>query len=141
MSSSLTEQELQIDTDHVLLTAFTADMLLLQFMIMASQLCLYFAEVQSLCYVSFELLQKQCKSACRDRLEELDISWCRNVPLEALGMLADSCVALKKLHIWGCSQICEQFLYGHSNDSLDIFGGKLDSTAPESARIVLSVQQ
>ena len=76
----------------------------------------------------------------RDRLEELDISWCRNVSLEALGMLADNCVALKKLHIWGCSQITEQFLYGHSNGALQILGGKLDTTGPESARIVLSAE-
>ncbi len=77
----------------------------------------------------------------RDRLEELDVSWCRNVPLEALGMLADNCVALKKLHIWGCSQITEQFLYGHSNDALEILGGKLDITGPEAAKAVLSAEQ
>ena len=56
-------------------------------------------------------------------------------------MLADNCVALRKLHIWGCSQISEQFLYGHSNDKLEIFGGKLDTPAPDSAKIVLSVEQ
>jgi predicted NUDIX family phosphoesterase len=77
----------------------------------------------------------------RDRLEELDISWCRNVPLEALGMLADNCVALKKLHIWGCSQITENFLYGHSNDALQILGGKLDTTGPDAAKAVLTAEQ
>ena len=77
----------------------------------------------------------------RDRLEELDISWCRKVPLEALGMLADNCVALRRLHIWGCSQITEEFLYGHSNDALQILGGKLDTTGPEAAKAVLIAAQ
>lgn len=77
----------------------------------------------------------------RDRLEELDISSCRNVPTEALGMLADSCVALKKLHIFCCSQITEQFMYGHSNDNLEVVGGKFYTTAPAAAKIVLALEQ
>lgn len=81
---------------------------------------------------------KALATATRDRLEELDISSCRNVPTEALGMLADCCVALKKLHIFCCSQITEQFLYGHSNDNLEVVGGKLGISAPVSAKIVLS---
>ncbi|DBB02954.1 hypothetical protein WJX77_009284 [Trebouxia sp. C0004] len=84
---------------------------------------------------------KALATATRDRLEELDISWCRNVPSEALGMLADNCVALKKLHLWGCSQITEDFLYGHSNDALQILGGKLDTTGPDAAKAVLTAEQ
>lgn len=56
-------------------------------------------------------------------------------------MLADNCVALKKLQIFGCSQITEQFLYGHSNDNLEILGGKISTIAPVSAKIVLSSEQ
>lgn len=41
---------------------------------------------------------------CSDKLEELDISWCRAIPNNALGLLVDSCPALKKLTIFGCSQ-------------------------------------
>ena len=85
--------------------------------------------------------QRQVLWHDRDRLEELDISWCRNVPLEALGMLADSCTALKKVQIFGCSQISEQFLYGHSNDALQILGGKLDTTGPEFAKVVFESEQ
>lgn len=74
---------------------------------------------------------------CRERLEELDISWCRQVPLEAVGVLADTCEHLKKVHVWGCSQINEQFLYGHSNDALQILGGKLDTSHLSEAKISL----
>ena len=77
----------------------------------------------------------------RDRLEELDISSCRNVSTEALGMLADNCIALKKLHIFCCSQITEQFLYGHSNDNLEVVGGKFETIAPVSDKFVLSSEQ
>ena len=89
------------------------------------------------------MMEHQCQvlSHDRDRLEELDISWCRNVPLEALGTLADSCTTLRKLQIFGCSQISEQFLYGHSNDALQVLGGKLDTTGPEFAKVVLEAEQ
>ena len=86
-------------------------------------------------------VEQLCRVLYRDRLEELDISSCRNVPTEALGMLADNCVALKKLHIFCCSQITEQFFYGHSNDNLEVVGGKFDTIAPVSAKIVLSSEQ
>ena len=56
-------------------------------------------------------------------------------------MLADNCIALKKLHIFCCSQITEQFLYGHSNDNLEVVGGKFETIAPVSAKIVLSSEQ
>ena len=43
---------------------------------------------------------------CRDSLEELDVSWCRSVPESWLGLLADGCSNLRKLTIFGCSQVC-----------------------------------
>ena len=79
-------------------------------------------------------------SGCgRERLEELDISWCRQVPLEAVGVLADTCEHLRKVHLWGCSQISEKFLHGHSNEALQIVGGKLDTTQLSEAKIALTV--
>lgn len=42
---------------------------------------------------------------CSDVLEELDLSWCRGVSGPALGMLADSCPKLRKLRLFGCSQV------------------------------------
>jgi len=42
---------------------------------------------------------------CSEKLEELDISWCRGIPSSALGLLVDSCPTLKKVTIFGCSQV------------------------------------
>ena len=39
-------------------------------------------------------------------LEELDLSWCRGVSGPAVGLLADSCPNLRKLRLFGCSQVC-----------------------------------
>ena len=41
---------------------------------------------------------------CRANLEELDVSWCRGIPEEALGRLVDACPALTSLTLFGCSQ-------------------------------------
>ena len=38
-------------------------------------------------------------------LEELDLSWCRGVSGPAVGLLADSCPNLRKLRLFGCSQV------------------------------------
>ena len=43
--------------------------------------------------------------ACRESLEELNISWCRGVPEPWLGVLADACTCLRKLTVFGCSQV------------------------------------
>ena len=40
----------------------------------------------------------------RASLEELDVSWCRGIPEEALGRLVDACPALTSLTLFGCSQ-------------------------------------
>jgi hypothetical protein len=59
---------------------------------------------------------------CSRTLESLDISWCRGIDGPALGVLADACSQLKDLALWGCSQVDETFLYGHSNAGLKIVG-------------------
>ena len=75
---------------------------------------------------------------CREHLEELDISWCRGIPAKALGLLADSCPNLAQLQMFGCSQVTPDFLYGHSNESLDVVGCTLQATAePVPARMDL----
>ncbi len=47
-----------------------------------------------------------CSCPCRASLEELNISWCRGVPEPWMGVLADSCTKLRKLTVFGCSQVC-----------------------------------
>jgi hypothetical protein len=43
---------------------------------------------------------------------------CREVPEQALGLVADRCTHLQELHVFGCSQVGRRFLHGHSNDHL-----------------------
>lgn len=40
---------------------------------------------------------------CRDRLERLDVSFCRQLDDASLGLLADSCPQLRQLALFGCS--------------------------------------
>ncbi|XP_031106934.1 uncharacterized protein LOC116011672 [Ipomoea triloba] len=61
---------------------------------------------------------------CRN-LVSLDVSWCRNLTDEALGLIADSCLSLEVLKVFGCTQITEVFLDGHSNPQVKIIGRKL----------------
>lgn len=42
---------------------------------------------------------------CRN-LRSLDLSWCRNLTNEALGLIVDSCVLLEVLKLFGCTQVC-----------------------------------
>ena len=58
---------------------------------------------------------------CSKSLEELDISWCRDIPEKAVGYLCDSCPFLKKIVMWGCTQLQSRFL-GHTNSNLQIIG-------------------
>lgn len=44
---------------------------------------------------------KRCKN-----LVSLDVSWCRNLTDEALGLIADSCLSLEVLKVFGCTQVC-----------------------------------
>ncbi|CAL5421890.1 unnamed protein product [Camellia sinensis] len=59
---------------------------------------------------------------CSKELLSLDLSWCRKITNEALGLIVDSCLSLKLLKIFGCTQIGDEFLYGHSNSLVQIIG-------------------
>ena len=63
------------------------------------------------------LVDRRC-----DALEALDVSWCRGVSDQPLGALVDRCAALRKLTIWGCSQLTPLFFNGHKNDALEVVG-------------------
>ncbi|CAK9144176.1 unnamed protein product [Ilex paraguariensis] len=62
---------------------------------------------------------------CSRNLISLDLSWCRNLTDEALGLIVDSCLSLKVLKIFGCTQITNVFLDGHSNPQVRIIGLKM----------------
>lgn len=38
-------------------------------------------------------------------LEDLDLSWCRGITGAAVGMLADACPNLRRLRLFGCTQV------------------------------------
>jgi hypothetical protein len=57
-------------------------------------------------------------SRCHDTLEELNISWCRGVTDNMLGLVADSCLRLHTVTAWGCTTITRKFTDGHSNENL-----------------------
>ncbi|KAK7411849.1 hypothetical protein VNO78_03292 [Psophocarpus tetragonolobus] len=58
-------------------------------------------------------------------LHSLDLSWCRNLTDNALGLIVDSCLALRLLKLFGCTQVTEAFLNGHSNLEVQIIGLKM----------------
>ncbi|CAN1773767.1 DNA repair protein rhp7 [Linum perenne] len=58
-------------------------------------------------------------------LQSLDISWCRNLEDEAVGMIVDSCLSLKVLKIFGCDQLTDIVIVGHSNPVVEIIGKKM----------------
>lgn len=39
------------------------------------------------------------------KLLSLDVSWCRRISNEALGLIVDCCSSLKLLKIFGCRQV------------------------------------
>ncbi|WRX33852.1 hypothetical protein QQP08_026339 [Theobroma cacao] len=57
-------------------------------------------------------------------LLSLDLSWCRNLTDEAVGLIVDSCLSLRVLKLFGCTQITNVFLDGHSNSKVEIIGLK-----------------
>uniref|UniRef100_A0ACD5Y9X8 Uncharacterized protein n=1 Tax=Avena sativa TaxID=4498 RepID=A0ACD5Y9X8_AVESA len=61
---------------------------------------------------------------CSMHLEVLDLSFCRDLTDEALGLIADSCSSLRILKLFGCTQITDVFLKGHSNSLVKIIGIK-----------------
>ncbi|KAF7154730.1 hypothetical protein RHSIM_Rhsim01G0183000 [Rhododendron simsii] len=55
-------------------------------------------------------------------LLSLDLSWCRKITNDALGLIVDSCLSLKLVKLFGCTQISDEFLNGHSNSQVNIVG-------------------
>ncbi|KAK7328823.1 hypothetical protein VNO77_22947 [Canavalia gladiata] len=58
-------------------------------------------------------------------LHSLDLSWCRNLTDNALGLIVDSCSSLRLLKLFGCTQVTDAFLNGHSNLQIQIIGLKM----------------
>ncbi|KAL8209282.1 hypothetical protein R6Q57_006014 [Mikania cordata] len=56
------------------------------------------------------------------KLQRLDLSWCREMTDEAVGLIVDSCLSLETLKLFGCTQITNVFTDGHSNKSVKIIG-------------------
>ncbi|CAG7901098.1 unnamed protein product [Brassica rapa] len=61
-----------------------------------------------------------------EKLQILDVSWCRDMSDNALGYIVDSCSSLKVLKVFGCTQITDAFVLGHSNPNVEILGLKMD---------------
>ncbi|OVA08353.1 Leucine-rich repeat [Macleaya cordata] len=59
---------------------------------------------------------------CSENLLILDLSWCRNLVDEEVGFIVDKCSKLRLLKLFGCSQITNIFLEGHTNSHVQIFG-------------------
>uniref|UniRef100_A0A0D9X8M1 Uncharacterized protein n=1 Tax=Leersia perrieri TaxID=77586 RepID=A0A0D9X8M1_9ORYZ len=59
---------------------------------------------------------------CSTHLEVLDLSFCRELSNEALGLIVDSCSSLRILKLFGCTQITDVFLKGHSNSVVTVIG-------------------
>eukprot|EP00908_Phaeocystis_cordata_P026161 Transcript_8630.p1 GENE.Transcript_8630~~Transcript_8630.p1 ORF type:complete len:446 (+),score=168.75 Transcript_8630:1467-2804(+) len=74
--------------------------------------------VPALSDLSLQALAEHCAAS----LEDLDVSWCRGVTDDGVGLLADSCTQLRRLSIWGCSQLTPRFFRGYSNAQLRILG-------------------
>ncbi|XP_020269957.1 DNA repair protein rhp7 isoform X1 [Asparagus officinalis] len=61
---------------------------------------------------------------CSSTLKTLDLSFCRNMSDEALGLIVDSCSNLQILKLFGCTQVTNVFMEGHSNPAIQIVGSK-----------------
>lgn len=55
-------------------------------------------------------------------LRSLDLSFCRGLTDNALGFIVDSCLSLRVLKIFGCTQVTSVFVNGHSNPDVKIIG-------------------
>ena len=83
-----------------------------------SLLSLSLNNVPALSDLSLQALAEHCGGS----LEAIDLSWCRGVSDDGVGVLVDACPALHTLTIWGCSQLTQRFFRGHSNPNLRIIG-------------------
>ncbi|KFK39888.1 hypothetical protein AALP_AA3G302000 [Arabis alpina] len=61
-----------------------------------------------------------------EKLQILDISWCRDISDKSLGYIVDNCLSLKVLKLFGCTQITDVFVRGHSNPNVKIVGLKMN---------------
>ncbi|XP_008786637.3 uncharacterized protein LOC103704910 [Phoenix dactylifera] len=61
---------------------------------------------------------------CSSNLQSLDLSFCRKMTDEALGLIVDNCSNLRILKLFGCTQVTDTFLDGHSNPFVSIIGLK-----------------
>lgn len=59
---------------------------------------------------------------CRQTLRTIDLSFCRKITNEALGYMADECALLREVSLWGCTQVNDVFLCGHSRFGLKVIG-------------------
>uniref|UniRef100_A0A1D1Z5G4 DNA repair protein rhp7 n=1 Tax=Anthurium amnicola TaxID=1678845 RepID=A0A1D1Z5G4_9ARAE len=59
---------------------------------------------------------------CSLNLRILDLSFCRKMTDEGLGLIVDSCSYLRILKVFGSRQITSTFLVGHSNSNVKIIG-------------------
>ncbi|KAJ1691859.1 hypothetical protein LUZ63_016014 [Rhynchospora breviuscula] len=59
---------------------------------------------------------------CCMSLQTLDLSFCRKMSDQTLGLMVDSCSSLKTLKLFGCTQVTDFFRNGHSNFSVRIIG-------------------
>lgn len=69
-----------------------------------------------LCHFAQAALARFCFSS----LESLDLSFCRRVTDDGLGHLVDASPKMRYLRLWGCTQVGERFLKGHSRKELVI---------------------
>ncbi|PIN17004.1 hypothetical protein CDL12_10343 [Handroanthus impetiginosus] len=61
---------------------------------------------------------------CRN-LWSLDLSWCRNLTNEALGLIVDSCSLLEVVKLFGSTQVTNVFVDGHPNPQVKLIGLKM----------------
>jgi hypothetical protein len=79
-------------------------------------------------------------ATCADTLQDLNVSFCGRISNQGLGYLVDSSSlsshgpALRKLHVWGCAQLSDEFFEGHArvdDANLEILGAWIKSKQPE----------
>jgi hypothetical protein len=62
---------------------------------------------------------------CAESIVALDISFCRSVTEDCLGIFTDATEKLESLVLWGCTQITARFLTCHAREDLLITGHPL----------------
>jgi Leucine Rich repeat len=78
-------------------------------------------------------------ATCANTLQDLNVSFCGRISNQGLGYLVDSSsspAVLRKLHVWGCAQLSDEFFEGHSrvNDAnLEILGAWMKSKHQETS--------